>query len=893
MGEVYKALDTRLERTVAIKVLPEHIANREELRGRFEREARAVASLNHPNICTLFDIGPGYMVMELIEGETLAARIEKGALPLDQALAFATQIADALDRAHRAGVTHRDVKPANIMLTRDGVKVLDFGLAKSTAKIGPNDATLVANLTTAGTILGTPQYMAPEQFEGKEADARADIWAFGAVLYEMVTGQKAFQGSNYSSLIVSIISAEPAPMSVEPFTTVWLERVVRRCLAKDPEQRYQSMRDVVLDLRSPPEETAGPLPDGRGSVAGWRGSVTARLGWIAGAFALAFIVAGLGWYSSATRPAPPRPLIRLNAEVAPDTPLARVDAGNGFGGNMLALSPDGARLALTLRGADGKARLHTRLLNQSQVVPLAGTENAYSPFFSPAGDWIGFFADGKLKKIAVEGGAAVTLCDAARGYGGSWGDDGNIIAALDLASVLSRIPSAGGTPVPVTKLASGEVTHRWPQVLPGSQTVLFTVAAQPSATYYDDANIEVISLQTGERKTLHRGGFSARYLADATGSNGTGHLVYLHQTTLFTVPFHLGRLAPTGAPAPILEDVSSTVVAGGEFAFAQNGTFVYLSGKASLVGWSISWVDSVGKTTQPLHAPPGVYANPRFSPDGKRLAFSMGSGKGSDIWVKDLDRDTPSRLSFLPGGNNSPVWTPDGKNIVFLSLNPAAPGLYGIRSDGSGEAKRLTEGKTSEFPSSFSPDGKRLAIVQSRNGSGPDIFTMPVEADSGPGALGVRLGKAELFLGTPFNELTPAFSPDGRWLAYTSDESGTPEVYVRPFPGPGGRWQVLSGGARYPLWSRDGRELLFQTLDRRVMAVSYTAKGDSFAAGKPRLWTETRLRPSGTFSNYDLAPDGKRLAAMVADDADGEKLPTHLTFLLHFFDELRRKAPAK
>ena len=652
------------------------------------------------------------------------------------------------------------------------------------------------------------------------------------------------------------------------------------------------MRDIVLDLRSPPEETAGPLPDGRGSVAGWRGSVTARLGWIAGAFALAFIVAGLGWYS-ATRPAPPRPLMRLNVEIAPDTPLARVDPGNGIGGNMLALSPDGARLALTLRGADGKARLHTRLLNQSQVVPLAGTEKAYAPFFSPAGDWIGFFADGKLKKIAVEGGAAVTLCDAPFGVGGSWGDDGNIIAALNNTGVLSRVPSAGGTPVPVTKLTSGEATHRWPQVVPGSQAVLFTVAAQIGAGY-DDANIDVISLETGERKTIQRGGFYPRYLADATGSNGTGHLVYVHQTTLFAMPFHGGRLASTGAPAPILEDVSSTMFAGGDFAFAQNGTFVYLSGKASQTGWSISWVDSVGKTTQPLHAPPGRYDTPRFSPDGKRLAFSMGSGKGSDIWVKDLDRDTPSRLSFLAGLNANPMWTPDGKNIVFRSMNPAAPGLYGIRSDGSGEAKRLTEGKPTEVPTSFSPDGKRLAIVQSGNGSSPDIFTMPVEADSGPGALGVRLGKAELFLGTPFLEITPAFSPDGRWLAYSSNESGSNEVYVRPFPGPGGRWQVSTGGGRSPLWSRDGRELLFKTLDKRVMAVTYTAKGDSFAAGKPSLWAETRLRVTGGDpADYDLAPDGKRLAAMVADDADGEKLPTHLTFLLHFFDELRRKAPAK
>ena len=779
---------------------------------------------------------------------------------------------------HRAGVTHRDVKPQNIMLTRDGVKVLDFGLAKSVAKPGPTEETLTKVLTTEGTVMGTPQYMAPEQFAGKEADARGDIWAFGAVLYEMVRGQRAFQGKNYTSLVGAILSADPAPMSVKTIAPGWLERLVRRCLAKDPEDRWQSMRDVVIELRTPPvvEVAAGP------AKAGW-------WLWVAGALTLALIVAGAGWYSIAIRAAPPRPLIRLEMEVPSGTPLARVDVGVGMSGNMMALSPDGTRLALTLRGADGKARLHTRLLSQSQLVPLVGTENAHGPFFSPAGDWIGFFADSKLKKIAVEGGAAVTLCDAPLGLGGSWGDDGNIIAVLNGTSVLSRVPSAGGMPVPVTKLNAGEATHRWPQVLPGSQTVLFTVAAQVGAGY-DDANIEVISLQTGERKTLRSGGFSARYLADATGSNGTGHLIYLHQNTLFAVPFHPGRLALTGSPAPILEDVSSAPVAGGDFAFAQNGTFVYLSGTAAQALWPISWVDSSGKT-QPLHAPLGTYYSLRFSPDGKRLAFSMNSGKGQDIWVKDLDRDTPSRLSFLPGRNTYPVWTPDGKVIVFRSSNPGAPGLYGIRSDGSGEAKRLTEGKSSEFPASFSPNGKRLAIRQFGNGGSMDIFTMPVEADPGPGAIGIRLGKVELFLGTPFGEIHPTFSPDGRWLAYASNESGSYEVYVRSFPGPGGRWQVSMSGGAMPVWSRDGRELLFQTLDQRVMTVGYTTQGDSFAAAKPRVWTEARLRTIGVPSTYDLAPDGKRLAAFVADDGRGEKLPTHLTFLLNFFDELRRKAP--
>ena len=879
MGEVYKARDTRLDRTVAVKVLPEHVSQREDVRGRFEREARAVASLNHPNICSLFDIGPGYMVMELIEGETLAARIEKGAVPLEQVLKFAGQIADALDRAHRAGVTHRDVKPQNIMLTRDGVKVLDFGLAKSVAKPGPTEETLTKVLTTEGTVMGTPQYMAPEQFAGKEADARGDIWAFGAVLYEMVTGQRAFQGKNYPSLVGAILGADPAPMSVKAFTPGWLERLVRRCLEKDPEDRWQSMRDIVIELRNPPiaEVAVGP------AKAGW-------WPWVAGVSTLALIVAGAGWYSISTRAAPPRALIRLDMEIAPGTPLARADVGTGMSENMLALSPDGTRLALTLRGADGKARLYTRLLHQSQVVPLAGTENAHGPFFSPAGDWIGFFADGKLKKIAVEGGAAVTLCDAAAGRGGSWGDDGNIIAALDRTSVLSRVPSAGGTAVAVTKLNSGEMTHRWPQVLPGSQTVLFTVAAQIGAGY-DDANIEVTSLQTGERKRVQSGGFSARYLLDATGSNGTGHLIYMQQSTLFAVPFHPGRLALTGSPVPILEDVSSTPSAGGDFAFAQNGTFVYLSGKATQAPWPISWIDSSGKT-QPLHAPLGAYFAPRFSPDGKRLAFSMNNAKGSDIWVKDLDRATPSRLSFLASFNGNPVWTPDGKVIVFRSSNPAAPGLYGIRTDGSGEAKRLTEGKPLGIPSSFSRDGKRLAISQPGNGGSFDIFTMPVEADPGPGALGIRLGKVELFLGTPFGEFYPTFSPDGRWLAYASDESGTFEVYVRSFPGPGGRWQVSMGGGAVPVWSHDGRELLFETRDGRVMMVGYTTQGDSFAPGKPQVWTETRLRGMTLSSNYDLAPDGKRLAAFVADDANSEGPPTHLTFLLNFFDELRRKAAA-
>ncbi len=441
----------------------------------------------------------------------------------------------------------------------------------------------------------------------------------------------------------------------------------------------------------------------------------------------------------------------------------------------------------------------------------------------------------------------------------------------------------------MTKLNSGEITHRWPQVLSGSQAVLFT-ASTHTVRSYDDANIDVLSLKTGEQKTVQRGGFSARFLATSAGTQ-FGHLIYLHESTLFAAPFDSGRLATTGSPTPILEDVSSTTGGGGDFAFAQSGAFVYLSGKGQTSGWSISWVDHSGKT-QPLYAPPGLYYTPRFSPDGKRLAVSIGNGQSDDIWVKDLDRDAPSKLSFLTGQNRWPVWTSDGKNIVFQSTDPASPGLYWIRSDGSGEAQRLTDGKLDQRPYSFSPDGKRLAFQQTGINGSPDIFTAPVESDPARGALGVRLGKAELFLGTPFIEHTPAFLPDGQWLAYQSNESGTYEVYVRPFPGPGGRRQISTGGGFFPLWSRDGHELLFETPDQRVMVVSYTATGDSFAAGKPRVWTETRLRDSGSYSNYDLAPDGKRVAATLPDnDASGGKGPTHLTFLLNFFDELRRRAP--
>jgi len=709
--------------------------------------------------------------------------------------------------------------------------------------------------------------MSPEQAAGKQVDRRADIWSFGVVLHELLTGARLFDGETVSHTLAGVLKDE---IDLTKIPEGPVRDLMRRCLDRNIKNRLQHIGEARIAIDNIGAAPA-PVVVAPAAKSSW---------WPWAVAALALIAAGAGWYS-ATRPAPLRALIRLHAEIAADTPLAR----SSNSGNMMAISPDGTRLALTLRAADGRVRLHTRLLHQSQVTPLAATEDARSPFFSPDGAWIGFFADGKLKKISVEGGAAVTLCDAPGARGGSWGDDGNIFAALNAAGGLSRIPSSGGTPVPITKLNPGEAMHRWPHVLSGSQVVLYTVS--PSTASLVEAHIEAVSLPTGERKIIQRGGFYPGYLPAASGS---GHLVYLHENTLFAAPFDPVRLALTGAPAPILEDAGNTLSGGGDVALSRNGALVYLPGTGAGPIFPISWVEGSGKTA-PLHAPPARYHSLRFSPDGRRLAFSMLGAKGADIWVKDLDRDTPSRLSFLPGMNSHPVWTPDGKVIVFRSDDPAAPGLYGVRSDGSGEAKRLTEGKTLDYPESFSPDGKRLAY--SRQAGTLDTFTAPVEAEPGTSGAGFRLGKSEPFLATPLFEGISRFSLDGRWLAYVSDETGIQDVYVRPFPGPGGKWQISTGGGTRPKWSRNGRELLFQTPDGRVMAVDYTTNGDAFAAGKPRVWSDVRLRNLAIYDNNDIAPDGKRIAAILANDAGGGKALTHLTFLLNFADELQRRAPAK
>ncbi len=850
MGEVYKARDTRLDRIVAIKVSAAQFSER------FEREARAVAALNHSNICTLHDVGPDYLVMEYIEGTTL-----KGPLPVDQALKYAAQICDALDAAHKKGITHRDLKPANILVTKTGIKLLDFGLAKLGTPgpaIQAAEGTMTMALTSKGEILGTFQYMSPEQVTGQDADPRSDIFSFGLVLYEMLTGKRAFEGSSPASVIAAIME-RPAP-SIADVAPPALDRLLQRCLAKDPDDRWQSARDLKAELEWIASSSGEAIASATQSP-----SRFGRLPWIV-AGVLAVVAVALGFVAyRATRPAELKPLVRLDVDLGPGVLL-----GSPAGPDAI-ISPDGTRLVYASQG-----RLFTRRLDQPKAAELAGTDGAFEPFFSPDGRWVAFFASGKLKKIAVEGGAPIALCDYSNPpRGGSWGEDGTIIAASNNGP-LSRIPSSGGALTLVTELPQGEATQRWPQILPGGKAVLFT--SRTSTAAFDGANIEVITLADHRRKTLHRGGTFGRYLH---ASNGNGYLVYINKGTLFAVPFDPERLEVRGTPSPVLEEVAySTALGFAHFDFSRNGTLVYRIGGASQADLvTVQWLDAAGQT-RPLLAKPGAYERPRLSPDGQRLAF----GDGSDIWVYEAQRDILTRLTF--GGANYlvPVWSPDGRYILFSG----AEGIWWVRSDAAGKPQLLIRGKNPLYPFSFTPDGRRLAYNEVNPATAYDVLTAPIEKDGA----GLRAGKPEIFLQTSADERNAVFSPDGHWLAYTSNESGKYEVYVSAFPDKGGKWQISNAGGAYPVWSRNGQELYFRADDNRIMVATYAVKADSFVPDKPRVWSERRLAAFGTigFSNYDVAPDGKRIAALMpVESPEAQQTQSHVIFLENFSDELQRK----
>jgi len=857
MGEVYRATDTRLHREVAVKVSAERFSDR------FEREARAVASLNHPNICTLFDVGPNYLVMELIEGPTLAEKIKQGPIPLEEALGIAKQIADALEAAHEKGITHRDLKPGNIIIKAGGaVKVLDFGLAKvggTPAAKSEDSPTISMAATQAGVILGTAAYMSPEQARGKPVDRRADIWAFGVVLYEMLTGQKLFKGDDISETLAAVIKDEP---KLEP-APAKVQRLLRSCLQKDPKQRLRDIGDWRLLL----DEPATAPSQSRLGMGGWFGIA-------AGVLVLALAVVAVVHFREQ---AVARPLVRLDVDLGADVTLPA--PGNS---SSVAISPDGTRLVYASATTPGtiSTKLFTRRLDQSKATELPGTEGAAGLFFSADGQWIGFATPGKLNKISVEGGAVVPLADVASFAGASWGEDGDILVA-DARKGLERIRDGGGAPEIVAALGKGEFVLAFPQPLPGGKAILFSAY---TAVNPDAASIEVMTLADHHWKTVARGATSPRYLA---ASNGAGYLVYTNKSTLFAVPFDLEKLETRGTAVPILDDVAYGANGLGQLDFSRTGTLVYRKSGEDTGLLTIAWIEGAGKT-EPLLAKPGVYGRPILSPDGQRLALEVTKGPGKDIWAYDWQRDTMTRLTFS-GDVNNPVWSPDGRYIVFWAVGGGMPVT---RADGAGKPQPLTQSKNNQIPWSFTPDGRRLAFQELDSKASFDLWTVPIESDGA----GLHAGKPEVFLQTPADERSPSFSPDGRWLAYASNESGMFQIYVRAFPDNGGKWQISNSGGIYPMWSRGtlgaGHDLFFETLDNHIMAAAYTVKGDSFVTDKPRVWSEKKLGGIGGQRNVSIAPDGKRIAALLPIEAqEAQRSQSQVVFLLNFFDELRRRLP--
>jgi Tol biopolymer transport system component len=877
MGEVYRAVDTSLGREVAIKVLPAAFAQDADRLARFEREAKTLATLNHPNIAAIYGIeqsGDAYaLVMELVEGSSLADRMAHGAVPLDEALPMARQIAEALEVAHERGIVHRDLKPANVRIRADGaVKVLDFGLAKtvesSTAVAGSHSPTITTPaMTGMGVILGTAAYMSPEQARGSVVDKRADIWAFGVVLYEMLSGRRLVDEADVSDALAVVLKGELRLDALPATTPSPVRQLIARCLTRDLRQRLRDIGEARIAIEDAIAHPAGATQDSAHRVRVAPTFWQRALPWTIAIAALAAAGAAV-WFTQRAATGSGS-VMRLTLDPAGDLtlPLPLTQ------GATVLLSPDGKRLAIVGSPAGGgRARLYVRRLDELQAAPLQGTEGARNPFFSPDGLSIGFFADGKLKKISVNGGVALTLCDAPDDRGGSWGDGWIAFTPRPGDSAIFRVSQDGGSPAPLTTLAPGEVTHRWPQILPGGRAVLYT--ANAATGNYDQANIVVQPLGGGSPKVVHQGGSYGRYLP-------AGHLVYVSQGKLFAAPFDAERLVASAQGVPVISGVTSAVATGGaQFSFSDDGSFAYVSGPGEANNLSIYWARA-DATMDPLRAAPGVYANTlSFSPDGERLAVTIRDPQ-PDIWLYEWRRDILSRLTSHPGVDADPVWTPDGNRIAFRSTRDGTDHLFWQRSDGSDQAQRLTTYSRNGgvWPMSWHPGGRLLAFREIGRDTGQDIWILPLEGDE---ASGWKPGKPSLLVGGPANEMDAAFSPDGRWIAFQSDESGRNEVYVRAFPGAGARIQVSASGGLSPRWSPKGQKLFYRTDDGKIVVATYSASGDSFRADKPSVWSE------GPVVAFDVHPDGQRLAVLRTAATQPPASGRFIVLILNFFEELRR-----
>jgi Tol biopolymer transport system component len=870
MGEVYRATDTRLSRDVAIKVLPEALARDGDRMARFEHEAKVLASLNHPNIASIYGLeesnGSRALVMELVEGPTLAERIKQGPLPLDEAVPIAKQIAEGLEYAHERGIIHRDLKPSNVKLTPDGqVKVLDFGLAKalegeSTEEDLQNSPTVSAVATRAGVLLGTAAYMAPEQARGKRVDRRADIWAFGCVLYEMLTGQGPFSGETTSDILACVIRAEPDWSSVPDSVPARIRELLRRCLQKDTKQRLQAIGDARITLEevlSGTPQEAGALQAQIAAAPFW----VRALPWAAGV--LLALVVGVAVWELRPRPEPP-PVVQFSFGPPAGDTLAFF-----LGGMPLAISPDGTAVVYMVRHS-GISQLYLRRVDRLEATPLRGTENGLLPFFSPDGQWVAFFAAGKLRKVSVLGGTPVTLCEAPAGFGGTWAPDNSIIFTPTMGSGLMRVSAAGGTPEPFTKLDSskGERSHRLPQVLPGGKAVLFN-GGDFVGNSLINAPISLAALKTGEVRTLALQGSNVRYLPR--------NLVFTRGETLFAAPFDVPRLEVTGPPFPVGE-VQVTPFGYASFAVSETGSLVYVPAGANI--GRLAWVDARGLTEMPGLPGRDYFPRLQLSPDGKRVVLVILEGGLTHIWVYDTVRRSLTRLTFGDSENGSPTWSPDGRRIAFASSKDGNPVILIKPADGSGSEETLLSGKDSPIgPSSWSPDGKFLAFNQLGPTGKWEIWVLPLEGERKP---------QPFLTNNQFDQLSVVFSPDGKYLAYNSNESGRYEVYVRPFGQGSGKFQISTGGGLFPVWARNGKELFYRE-SGNIMGVDVTTQ-PVFRASTPRVIVPSAVTAplSNGLSTFDVSLDGKRFLVHQQSSEAGQSL--EINVVLNWSEELRRRS---